>query len=105
MMDSSMYGKIDKAKRYAEERERIKFHSFEALIEGNNSDKTVRYNDGKWDCDCHYFSNYGVCAHTMAFEILLEKWLSRANIPSFSLVIYNYVKKHLWGFMTMLLAN
>ena len=83
MMDSSMYGKIDKAKRYAEERERIKFHSFEALIQGNNSDKTVRYNDGKWDCDCHYFSNYGVCAHTMAFEILLEKMVVPGEHPEF----------------------
>ena len=83
MMDSGMYGKIDKAKRYAEEPERIKFHHFKALIQGNNSDKTVAYEDGRWTCDCNYFSNHGVCAPTMAFELLHDKMVDPGEHPDF----------------------
>ena len=83
MMDSGLIGKIDKAKRYAEEPERITFHNFSALIQGNNSDKTVSYNDGTWTCDCNYFGNHGVCAHTMAFELLLEKMVIPGDHPDF----------------------
>lgn len=83
MMDSSFIGKIDKAKRYAEEPERIKFNSFKALIQGNNSDKTVSYENGVWNCDCNYFGNHGVCAHTMAFEMLLEKMVVPGDHPDF----------------------
>lgn len=83
MMDSGLIGKIDKAKRYAEEPERIKFHTFKAIIQGNNSDKTVAYENGQWACDCNYFNNHGVCAHTMAFELLLEKMVIPGEHPDF----------------------
>ena len=37
-MDYGLIGKIEKAKRYAEERERIQFSSFTARIKGDNSE-------------------------------------------------------------------
>jgi hypothetical protein len=72
-MDYGMIGKIEKAKLYAEEREkRINFQSLQVSILGEN-DMThqVKYNDGRWDCDCNYFLSHQVCSHTMAMERIL----------------------------------
>jgi hypothetical protein len=74
-MDSGMIGKIDKAKRYAEERERISFKKFEVNFRGDNNLHTTQFVDGKWQCSCGYFQTHGVCGHTMAMEIVLEGML------------------------------
>ncbi len=74
-MDYGMIGKIQKAKRYAEERDRIHFHSFSVSLEGENNSHTVQYENGKWDCDCDFFRTRGRCSHTMALEIILEKMI------------------------------
>lgn len=71
-MDSGMIGKIEKAKRYAEERDRIKFENFKATFEGENNPHTVTFEDEAWNCDCDYFMTRGVCSHTMALERILE---------------------------------
>lgn len=72
MMDSGLIGKIEKAKRYAEEKDRITINTFEANIRGENNDHTVTYDHGKWNCTCNYFQGRGVCAHTMGIELILE---------------------------------
>ena len=36
-MDYGMIGKIDKAKRYAEERDRFQFNSFSVTVDGANN--------------------------------------------------------------------
>jgi hypothetical protein len=74
-MDYGMIGKIEKAKRYAEERERIRFKSFRATFEGENNPHTVYFEDGEWKCDCNFFLTRGVCSHTMALERILEGML------------------------------
>ncbi len=74
-MDYGMIGKIQKAKRYAEERDRIHFHSFSVTLEGENNPHTVNFDNGKWDCDCDFFRTRGRCSHTMALEIILEKMI------------------------------
>jgi len=71
-MDYGMIGKIEKAKRYATERERIKFTSFVAEFEGENNPHAVHFTDGSWQCDCHFFQKRGVCSHTMAMERILK---------------------------------
>lgn len=71
-MDYGMIGKIQKAKRYAAERDRIHFHSFNVTLDGENNPHTVNYTDGKWECDCDFFQTRGRCSHTMALEIILE---------------------------------
>jgi len=76
-MDYGMIGKIEKAKRYANERERIQFESFKATIAGEHSQHTVTF-DGAWHCDCSFFQSRGVCSHTMAMERILEGMLSEA---------------------------
>jgi hypothetical protein len=70
-MDSAMIGKIQKARLYAEEPERVNFEQFRATFKGTNSAHTVTFNQGAWHCTCHFFAGRGVCSHTMALERLL----------------------------------
>jgi len=71
-MDYGMIGKIEKAKRYAAERDRISFTRFEAHFQGENNSHTVIFDEGQWSCDCSFFQRRGVCSHTMALERILE---------------------------------
>ena len=71
-MDYGMIGKIEKAKVYAEERERIQFESLTVTLRGDNdSVHDVSYKGGTWNCDCSFFASRGVCSHTMAMERIL----------------------------------
>lgn len=87
-MDSSMIGKIEKARRYASEaRGRIVFEEFRAVINGDNDSHAVALEKGKWACECHYFATHQWCSHTKAMEYLLEGMLNetddaRASLPS-----------------------
>jgi len=74
-MDYGMIGKIDKAKRYAEERDRIRFEALKVTFEGENNPHTVNLEHGVWRCDCDFFQTRGRCSHTMALEIILEGML------------------------------
>ena len=46
-MDYGMIGKIEKAKRYAEQRDRIRISSLTVTFEGENNPHTVRLVDGR----------------------------------------------------------
>jgi len=70
-MDSGMIGKIQKAKLYAEEPERVQVEQFRATFMGTNGRHTISYDRGTWRCTCNFFSSRGVCSHTMAMERLL----------------------------------
>ena len=71
-MDYSMIGKIEKAKRYAAERDRIHIESLKVTFDGQNNSHTVLYDNGNWNCDCDFFQSRGRCSHTMALEMILE---------------------------------
>ena len=74
-MQSSLIGKIEKAKRYAEERDRITFSNFTVIFRGNNDTHTLSYKEGQWHCSCDFFSQWGLCSHTMALQKILDKML------------------------------
>jgi len=74
-MDYGLISKREKARRYAEERDRFTFHQFSVDIKGENNDHHVTYDEGKWHCDCDFFGPHGYCGHTMSLEIILEKML------------------------------
>jgi len=74
-MDSGMVSKIQKAKLYARERDRIRFRSFSATVRGDHHDHHVTYDRGRWSCECEFFRQRGVCSHTMALERVLEPML------------------------------
>jgi hypothetical protein len=71
-MDSGMIGKIDKAKRYAQERHRFHFKQFTVTMDGENNSHTVTYQNNQWRCDCDFFRTRQRCSHTMALEFILE---------------------------------
>jgi hypothetical protein len=80
MMDSSMIGKIEKAKRYAEEAtSRVAFDQFRVTVKGDNNIYTVTFDKGRWSCGCNYFSKHGVCSHTMTMERVLGGMLPVAE--------------------------
>lgn len=74
-MDSGMIGKIEKAKRYANQRDRIRVESLTVTITGENNPHTVHFDNGEWQCDCAFFQSRGRCSHTMALEMILEGML------------------------------
>ena len=80
-MDYGMISKIEKAKRYAEQRDRIRFLSFSVAFDGDNNPHTVTFSDGRWSCDCSFFRSRGVCSHTMALERILVGMLPESVTP------------------------
>ncbi len=70
-MNSSMIGKIAKAKEYAQQPSRLQFSRFEASFRGENDNHIVKFDEGTWDCTCHFFHEWGICGHTMAVERML----------------------------------
>jgi hypothetical protein len=86
-MQSSLIGKIEKAKRYAEEKDRITFFDFSVKFRGNNDNYITSYHEGKWNCTCPFFSSWGTCSHTMAMEKTLDNMLpEEAKTTQFNLV-------------------
>ena len=77
-MDSGMIGKIEKAKRYAEERNRVRFDQFTVTFDGENNPHTVTFTDASWHCDCEFFQTHATCSHTMALEKILEGMIPEA---------------------------
>jgi hypothetical protein len=71
-MDSGMIGKIEKAKRYAQERNRFHFEAFTVTVSGENNAHRVKFENDTWHCDCDFFHSHNVCTHSMALEELLK---------------------------------
>ena len=76
-MQSSLIGKIEKAKRYAQETERISLTEFLVKFQGGHDNYVTGYKDGKWHCSCQFFSGWGLCSHTMALERVLGNLLPK----------------------------
>lgn len=74
-MESGMIGKVAKAHRYAEERDRFSFDRLQVTMHGNNGDHTVSLDGATWNCSCDFFRHHDACAHTMALELLLDGML------------------------------
>ena len=74
-MESGMISKIQKAKRYAEERDRIAFDAFRVTFKGDHDTYQVAYESGHWTCQCQFFLSHGLCSHTMAMERILDPML------------------------------
>ena len=81
-MQSSLIGKIEKAKRYAQEPERVTFSELSVKFRGENNNYITEYKEGKWHCSCHFFSSWGVCSHTMALERILGNMLPKEAVTS-----------------------
>lgn len=85
-MYSGLISKIDKAKRYATERDRLEFSTFSASFRGDHDNHTVTYATGNWTCTCSFFPTARTCAHVMATERMLGNMVipARAQVASAS---------------------
>ena len=81
-MQSSLIGKIEKAKLYAQEKERVTFSEFSAKFRGENDQYVVGFSGGKWNCTCRFFSQWGMCSHSMALEQILKEMLPEEAITN-----------------------
>jgi len=70
-MQSDIIGKIDKAKRYAQEKERFRFDKLKVTVKGENNEHVAEFDGENWSCTCLFFKQRGLCAHTMALEEVL----------------------------------
>ena len=77
-MNSSMIGKIEKAHRYANEPERVRFQALESTISGDNDEYHVKLTPQGWECSCHTFQSHllETCSHVMAMQLMLGRMLS-----------------------------
>ncbi len=80
-MDYGLMRKIEKAKRYAEQRDRIHINSLMVTFDGDNNPHTVRFENNGWQCDCDFFQTRKQCSHTMALEIILESMITQTSLP------------------------
>lgn len=86
-MQSSLIGKIEKAKRYAQETERITFSELSVKFQGEHDNYTISYEEDKWHCSCHFFSNWGLCSHTMALQKILGDMLPKEALTMESNIV------------------
>lgn len=80
-MDYGMIGKIEKAKRYAQEPQRITFLSLNAEFKGDNSSYEICMGPEGWDCSCSGFRAHGICPHVMGMEKLFKPMIKRHPLP------------------------
>ena len=85
-MHSSLIGKVEKAKVYAQERHRMKIEGLHVWFHGENSDHQVSIVDGAWRCNCDFFQDWQVCSHTMALERVLEGMVPAQSIRELATV-------------------
>jgi hypothetical protein len=87
-MNSGLIGKVDKAKKYAQERERMHVGSLHVDFRGENDTHEVDLDGDTWRCSCDFFGGWGSCAHTMALERILDGMLptSAISMPTFMAV-------------------
>ena len=83
-MQSDIIGKINKAKMYAEEPERVSFLEMAVNFQGKNDTHMVSLKEDKWSCTCSFFETRGFCCHTLAMEKILEKMLKPEDKVNFS---------------------
>ena len=79
-MNSGLIGKIEKAKRYAQERTRIHVRGLLVDFDGENDRHEVTLDGDTWGCTCDFFIGWGACAHTMALERIMEGMLPRSAL-------------------------
>lgn len=74
-MRSDLISRVEKANRYAGERERIHFRNLSVDFQGSHDTHITSLIDGQWVCTCHFFSKWSTCAHVMAMQKVLGNML------------------------------
>lgn len=83
-MHSSIISRIEKARTYAEEKERVNITNLTATFRGNHSKYELSLDEAGWHCSCSSFGTRAMCSHTMAVERMLEGMVRARETPSIS---------------------
>ena len=75
-MHSSLIGKIEKSKRYAQQPERVRVNALELTFQGEHDQYQVTLRDDVWHCSCHFYEGFGTCAHVMAMQRIFDVMLT-----------------------------
>lgn len=75
-MNSSFISMVDKAKRYAEEPDRIAFTALEVEFRGINGTHRVALHGETWSCECEHFRMHALCAHVMTLQRMFADHLT-----------------------------
>jgi hypothetical protein len=59
---------VEKAKRYADEPDRITIQGVEVEFRGNNATHRVGLRGDEWHCECDHFQVHALCAHVMTLQ-------------------------------------
>jgi len=78
-MHSSLIGKVEKANRYARERDRLTFDRLSVTFRGDNDTHHVSLDAGAWHCTCHYFESWKSCVHQLTLQKILGEMLPEAS--------------------------
>jgi hypothetical protein len=73
---SSLIGKIEKARRYAQEPHRVRLGALAITFQGEHDSHRLTLADDEWSCSCHTFEGFGMCAHVMAAQRLFDVMLT-----------------------------
>ena len=71
---------VKKAKRYSQERDRIRIVGFDCSFEGYNKIHQVSYDSGRWSSTASFFAQRGVCSHSMALEKILKGFVEPVRV-------------------------
>lgn len=78
MIHSAIVSKIEKAHRYAQEPDRIRFESLRLHFVGDNEGHDVSLGPEGWQCTCHFFGSWATCCHVLTMQKLLGPMLPEA---------------------------
>ena len=76
-----MINKIQKSKEYAEQPDRVTFHTLVLKFQGDNNTYKVALGPDGWSCSCPGFQKYGICPHIMSLEKIFNPMLKRDPLP------------------------
>src|SRR5260221_11412005 len=68
LMNSSLISKIEKAKRYSAEPDRVHIQSLDVSFRGDNGSHKIRLSGDEWSCECDHFVAHGLCAPVMPLQ-------------------------------------
>ena len=72
-MNSSLIGKIEKARRYEHELDRIHFQKAQIEFKGEHDSDHITLDGSNWSCTCHTFATgLDTCSHIMALQRILH---------------------------------
>ena len=69
---TKLIGKIEKAKKYVSEPQRFSCRGSEVELKSEHGTRTLFNKDKKWNCDCDFFKQSGICSHAIATQEFIK---------------------------------